>query len=87
MSYEGFVSGKYASAQNNNINNTRISIKTNNYLNKTINGKVNITSNFHSYNYNKSDVYRLLCSCNKFYTDRPNKIFNIKYKEHISEIR
>lgn len=36
-------------------------------------------------NYTYSGLYKLKCSCNKFYIGRTNKDFSTRYKEHISE--
>ena len=74
MKYHNFLSGKFANILNRNNNNVKITIKT----------KINKFTNKNSFNYG---VYKLICSCNKFYIGKTSRNFKIRYKEHTSEIK
>lgn len=83
MKHNNIFSGKFAKFLYNN--NIKISFNTSNNLIKIINSKTKKKYN-NSYIYNSCGVYRLKCSCNKFYIGKTNTNFYIRYKEYIFEI-
>ena len=76
--------GKFENIVNKNNNNVKIAFKTKNNSIQTINNKIKKFTNKNSYNYG---VYKLICSCNKFYIGKTSRNFKIRYKEHTSEIK
>jgi len=87
MKYHNFLSGKFANILNKNNNNVKIAFKTKNNSIQTINNKIKTFTNKNSINYDNYGVYKLICSCNKFYIGKTFRNFKIRYKEHISEIK
>ena len=87
MKYHDFFSGKFDNILNRNNNNIKIASKTNNNPIQTINNTIRIFTNKNYINYDNYGVYKLICSCNKFYIEKTNSIFLIRYNEHISEIK
>ena len=86
MKYQNNMSNQFAKILNNNTNNVKIAFKTTNNLIKHINNRTkNFTKNPPSFE--NPGIYKLKCSCNKFYIGKTNRNFKIRYKEHISEIR
>ena len=57
---------------------TKTSYKTNSKMNNTISYKTE-----HLNKYDKEGIYKLTCRhCNKFYIERINRNFNMRFKEH-----
>lgn len=86
MKYQNNLSNKLAKIMNNNTNNIRVAFKTSNNLMKQINYKIKNTTKT-TPSFKNAGVYKLNCSCNKFYIGKTNRDFNTRYKEHISEIK
>ena len=75
MNYHNLLSGKFANILNKNNNNVKIAFKTKNNPIQTINNNINKFTNKNSFNYNNYGVYKLICSCNKFYIGKTSKNF------------
>jgi len=87
MKYHNFLSGKFANILNKNKNNVKIAFKTKNNSIQTINNKSKKFTNKTFIDFDNYGVYKLICSCNKFYIGKTSRSFKIRYKEHISEIK